>query len=1063
MAAAADDWPTYRHDAARSGVTREQPTLPLHAAWTFESPHPPAPAWPAPAKQDFWNEVRELRPVTTYDRAFQVAVAEGRLFFGSSADDQVYCLDAATGNVQWTIFADGPVRLAPTVAEGRAYFGSDDGWAYCLAAQDGAVLWKDRPSHSDRWLPGNGRVISALPVRTGVLVDDGTAYYCAGLFPEQAVYRCALDAASAAAVWRLPTDNTSPQGYLAASPGRLFAPTGRTNPAVFARDSGAALGALGSGGGPFALVMEDTVAVGPGTREVETVRFADAQTAETIATAEGLRLVIHGPRSYIQSATGLRALDRPRFLELGREYTRETQRAKDVEKQLKATGNNDSALQQELDGIEARRAELADAMRACYLWETPHAAPYELILAGDVLFAGGDDHVAAFSTEDGGLVWRAEVAGRAYGLAFADGRLYVSTDRGTIHCFAPTPPEGDRVVRKEHPASPYADSSDGATYAAAAEEILRRGGIAQGYCVVLDCGEGRLAYELARRTQLKIVGIDRDPANVARARAALDAAGLYGVRVAVRHWTEDTLPFTTYMANLVVSDGAIRGDMPSWPPEEVFRVLRPYGGIACIGAPAALDAAALEGWGAGFAGFAVDTENGFWAHIERGPLPDAGEWTQLYANAAHTACSGDPLRGPVDVLWFGEPGPRDMIDRHHRPMSSLFKNGRLFVPGDNLVLAVDPYNGTLLWRGEAPESRRVGSLKTGGHQLLTDDALYIARRNECWVLDPATGEQVNTFLAPQPDDATHDWGYLNSVDSLLIGTGQAAGASFDQMSKMTVNILEGDFRPVIISKYLFCLDRHDGGLCWRYQDGILMNDAVTIAEGRIYFVESRNKKARANKNGRLGIKQFLEEETYLIALDIEAGHKLWERPVTLPFQHIMYLNGDDGVLLASGSYNDGNKVYYGLFAFDMATGADLWQTPFRAMDVRCMDFAEVGGSHGEQWQHPVINQGAIFARPYAFDLRSGTRKDYILYRGGHGCGGLTGSAHYLYGRGSNPRMYPIDTAETEGIPLTVVSRPGCWLNIIPAGGIIMIPESSSGCTCAYPMQTSIAFIPKALL
>jgi len=38
--------------------------------------------------------------------------------------------------------------------------------------------------------------------------------------------------------------------------------------------------------------------------------------------------------------------------------------------------------------------------------------------------------------------------------------------------------------------------------------------------------------------------------------------------------------------------------------------------------------------------------------------------------------------------------------------------------------------------------------------------------------------------------------------------------------------------------------------------------------------------------------------------------------------------------------------------------------------------------------------------------------------------------------------------------------PGCWINIIPAGGLVLIPEASSGCTCGYPLQTSMAFIPK---
>jgi hypothetical protein len=47
----------------------------------------------------------------------------------------------------------------------------------------------------------------------------------------------------------------------------------------------------------------------------------------------------------------------------------------------------------------------------------------------------------------------------------------------------------------------------------------------------------------------------------------------------------------------------------------------------------------------------------------------------------------------------------------------------------------------------------------------------------------------------------------------------------------------------------------------------------------------------------------------------------------------------------------------------------------------------------------------------------------------------------------------------EQIKITNSTRVGCWINIIPAGGMLLIPEGSSGCTCAYSLQTSMGFIP----
>ena len=45
----AEDWPTYRHDLARSGVTREKLRYPLYEQWTHAS-SAPRPAWPEPGR-----------------------------------------------------------------------------------------------------------------------------------------------------------------------------------------------------------------------------------------------------------------------------------------------------------------------------------------------------------------------------------------------------------------------------------------------------------------------------------------------------------------------------------------------------------------------------------------------------------------------------------------------------------------------------------------------------------------------------------------------------------------------------------------------------------------------------------------------------------------------------------------------------------------------------------------------------------------------------------------------------------------------------------------------------
>ena len=210
--------------------------------WAFKARHVPQPAWGDPKAQPV-EGILELRRVH-FDDVFQVAAADDCVYFGSSADNKVFCLDASTGKVRWTVFTGGPVRLAPTVAGSRVYVGSDDGYVYCLAAADGAILWKLHAAPEDRRVLGHGKMISLWPVRTGVLVDGDVAYFAAGVFPAEGVFFYAVDARTGRQIWRndtggeAPQSRISPQGYLLASRSTLYAPMGRVSPAAFDRKTG---------------------------------------------------------------------------------------------------------------------------------------------------------------------------------------------------------------------------------------------------------------------------------------------------------------------------------------------------------------------------------------------------------------------------------------------------------------------------------------------------------------------------------------------------------------------------------------------------------------------------------------------------------------------------------------------------------------------------------------------------------------------------------------------------------------------------------------------------------
>src|SRR6266542_3671836 len=234
-----DDWPLSRHDAGRTAATLHDLPAHLNLQWVRELP-PLTPAWPDQPKMQF-------------DTAYDPVVLGGAMFLASPRQDTVTALDVETGDERWTFAAEGPIRFAPAAWEGRVFVASDDGYLYCLDADNGAVLWKFRGGPSDRKLLGNGRLISAWPARGGPVVADGTVYFAAGIWPFMGIFLHALDVHTGRVIWTNDGDGSlyikqphnadafagvAPQGALAISGDRLLVPGGRSVPACYDRHTG---------------------------------------------------------------------------------------------------------------------------------------------------------------------------------------------------------------------------------------------------------------------------------------------------------------------------------------------------------------------------------------------------------------------------------------------------------------------------------------------------------------------------------------------------------------------------------------------------------------------------------------------------------------------------------------------------------------------------------------------------------------------------------------------------------------------------------------------------------
>ncbi|NLX94677.1 MAG: PQQ-binding-like beta-propeller repeat protein [Rhodopirellula sp.] len=1046
------DWPTCRGDNQRSGTTTERIDLPLVEQWAHRATLPPQPAWPeAPARIDVYRNV-PLGPTVVFDRAFHVVAQNDRVYYGSSADDSVYCLDATTGDVEWCFTTEGPVRLAPTVAGDKVYAGSDDGCVYCLEAGGGHLLWKRRIAPEDRRLPGNGRIMSLWPVRCGLVVDAGQVYVCAGLFPSQGAYLCALDAETGEEAWKEQVD-ISAQGYLLASSERLFVPTGRTPPHIYNRADGrqvAPFPGIGQqrsgtpeGGGCFAVLVGDQLLHAAG--EKGGIQITDAQSRETIVTAFGSRVIVQGPTSYILASDRLCALDRSHYIELTR-----------LQQKKKKT-----------PAEEQRIAELGGDSRKWLKWEIACPTPFELILAGDVLLAGGENRVVAYDLAEGRQLWTGPVVGKAYSLAVSGGRLMVGTDQGTIHCFKPMAASPANVAvadSEKKPASPHSGARDLHSHRVA-ETALAAAGTAKGYCLVLGAGSGELVCEIARQSQFRVIGVESDAAKVAVARTLLRGAGLYGSRAVIHHASLDRLPYQKWFANLIVCDETT-GVQPATPAAEVQRLLRPSGGVAVVvQSPDRADAHGLQRWAAASLPGAKIQRLPTGEQVllaRRGPLPGAGEWTHFHADSGNTACSRDALEpGPVNVQWFGRPGPRKMVDRHEKNVAPLYADGRMFISGDNYIVAVDAYNGTILWEHDLPQSIRLGAFKNSGSMAVDGECLYVAAAGTCAAFDVATGQRRQTFSLPvAPGGPDSEWGYVAVVGDTLFGSVTKPEATFRIQDVPTQTLIWRDFQPVVTSDALFAFDSRTGGIRWTYlpEAGAIANPTIAVGAGRVYCVESTNPASRDVADGRVALDVLVGKGSSLVALDAATGKVLWKRPAELEaLQHVVFLSYADETLVITGTKNvtedDKPLVRYDLSAFDAATGERLWQSTQRPVPDHI-----VQGPHGEQVQHSAIVGDVIYNTGFALKLRTGEPFEGWKWQKSDKCGVLSTSARCGFSRFSNPMMF--DFQSGEAMALTSVTRPGCWINILPAGGLILIPEASSGCTCYYSIQTSVALAPR---
>ena len=203
-----------------------------------------------------------------------------------------------------------------------------------------------------------------------------------------------------------------------------------------------------------------------------------------------------------------------------------------------------------------------------------------------------------------------------------------------------------------------------------------------------------------------------------------------------------------------------------------------------------------------------------------------------------------------------------------------------------------------------------------------------------------------------------------------------------------------------------------------------------------------------------------------VALDARTGEKLWSTPVDVTDCSEIGIGGGkltlmhkEGVLLLCGATPTG------------ITGSSSWPATSRGdgswlfrptMVASCGPRTPTTGTGRSSWASrslpnpgPLISAAASKMREHPL---TGQQVPWSIIRPGHHCGMISGCENMLLFRSGYTGFY--DLKADDGTQHIAGHRLGCWINAIPANGLVMIPEATAGCVCLFSIASTVVMEPR---
>lgn len=982
------DWPMRRYDSARSGATPMELADELHLQWVRELPAP----------RRAWPEQRDDMGKTGFDISYEPVAAGGLLFVPSMVTDSVTAYDLVTGAEEWRYYADGPVRLAPAYDDGRLYFGSDDGYLYCLYAESGALAWRFKAVPSGRAVLGNDRVVSMWPVRGAPVVHEGIVYFAAGIWPSEGVYVYALDGAGGDVVWlnsgtgemlldayggsSYSFGTVAPQGSLAVSGDTLVVPGGRSTPAYFdlhtgdmheyemgKRDGGYAVSAEG-----LLPVRRSVIQAGSKTYDCETwSEKVDGRVWRLLAAQHRLIAVTEEGRIYCFGAEEREATV----------YTYEPT---------------------PLDATDA--AWSAEAGRI--LEETGATAGYSVMYGIgtgkllDALLQHSDLHIVAYDLDETKVAMLRE--------RFADAGLYgarVAVHQGNA-LTRPLPPYiAGLIVSEDLAAAGY---EAGEQFAQAVFNPLRPYG-----------GAAYLYGGAAERTRLAEAA-----RNAALEEATVDDAG---------------------GAVVITRPGALPGS-DSWTHQYANAANTAYSNDARVRAPL------------GISWFGGENNHRTLPRHMFGPVPQviSGKLIimgvdHLTARCVYTGRTVWARELPGVGAALTSPAHEERFDRGEMVYFPSFYGvnfrGSPYVSTADSVYIVHE-DRCLRLNLETGETMNIFSLPERG--ALTELAGNISDSSYTSGIHEEALEQRWGYVSAW-DDYLIVGAYPHSFEEAPDIKGDEGHIGRPDRGRPEIQADRLWHWNAISSEYVLAMNRHTGEIQWVRQAKYgFRHNAIATAAGRTFVMDNVSERVLETM-ARRGIEPEFDAAIY--AVDVATGDALWLYTEDVFGTWLSYSEKYDVVF--QGGRAGGRSVLLDepnrqMVALRGADGSEIWSRHEQHRGPAALHEANgwVIGGHGlnavdlltgepVEHTHPVCDTTI----PWRFQQTKGcgtqnTSRYLVTFRSG------AGAFYDLYREGG--------TANLSGF------RAGCTNNLVVADGVLSAPDYTRSCTCAYQHQTSIGFV-----